>query len=78
MTLYDPLNYDNLMVGLTAHFERQAKIRIDKATGIIGPRIYTLYYDGNHSAYAKIAATEKPIYVRKTVPRGSRKALRWT
>ena len=26
MTLYDPLNYDNLMVGLTSHFERQPKI----------------------------------------------------
>ena len=73
MTLYDPLTYDNLMVGLTAHFEKQPKVRLDQATGIDGPGIYALYYSGTHPAYAQIASGEAPIYVGKAVPPGSRK-----
>ena len=73
MTLYDPLTYDNLMAGLTAHFEKQAKVRLNQAKGIQGPGIYALYYSGSHSAYQQIAAGETPIYVGKAVPPGSRK-----
>lgn len=76
MTLYDPLNYDNLMVGLTSHFEQQTKVRLNQAAGIEGPGIYALYYDGTHPAYAKIAAGDVPIYVGKAVPPGSRKGTR--
>lgn len=73
MTLYDPLTYDNLMVGLTAHFEKQRKVRLDQTTGIEGPGIYALYYSGTHPAYTQIASGEAPIYVGKAVPPGSRK-----
>ena len=73
MMLYDPLTYDNLMTGLTAHFEKQAKMGLDEAVGIQGPGIYALYYSGPHSAYTQIAAGEAPIYVGKAVPPGSRK-----
>ena len=73
MTLYDPLTFENLMVGVTAHFEKQVKVRLDQATGIQGPGIYALYYCGSHPAYQPIAAGDTPIYVGKALPPGARK-----
>ena len=73
MTLYDPLTYDNLMVGLTAHFERQPKVQLNQIKGIEGPGIYALYYSGSHRSYQRITSGEAPIYVGKAVPPGSRK-----
>ena len=72
MSLYDPLTYDNLMAGLVVHFERQPLARIADVTGVRGPGIYALFYNGPHEAYAPIAGTSKPIYVGKAVPPGAR------
>lgn len=73
MTLYNPLTYKNLMIALTAHFKRQPKVRLDALPTIQGPGIYALYYTGSHLAYQKIAKRDKPIYVGKADPAGSRK-----
>lgn len=73
MTLYDPLTYDNLMAGLVVHFEQQPIAPLDGVSSVEGPGIYALYYSGAHSAYRPIANGERPMYVGKAVPPGSRK-----
>ncbi len=72
-TLYDPLTYDNLMAGLVLYFMKQNKVRLDQASGIEGPGIYSLYYSGTLPVYTPIANSESPIYVGKAIPPGSRK-----
>lgn len=76
MTLepYDPLTYENLMRGLTVHFENQDSHRLDGDLGRIqGAGIYALYYHGCIDAYRWISDGTSPIYVGKAVPPGSRK-----
>lgn len=74
--LYDPLTYDNLMAGLSLQF-RQRDSRPLAAVGddatVRGPGVYALFYVGAFSSYAPIAGGERPIYVGKAVPPGSRK-----
>lgn len=70
--LYNPLTYDNLMIGLVAHFEKQRTERLDRLPAVQGPGIYSLYYGGGFGAYAGILEG-LPIYVGKAVPPGSRK-----
>ena len=38
-----------------------------------GPGVYALFYSGSFSVYQAIAGDERPIYVGKAVPPGSRK-----
>ena len=76
VNLYDPLTYDNLMAGLVMHFEKQATERLDSVAGVEGPGIYSLFYSGDFHAYEPISRSEKPIYVGKAVPPGSRKGSR--
>ena len=71
--LYDPLTYDNLMMGLVVHFEKQPQVPLDAAASAEGPGVYALYYAGAFPAYAPIASGESPIYVGKAIPPGSRK-----
>ena len=73
VNLYDPLTYDNLMAGLVMHLEKQAAERLDSVAGIEGPGIYSLFYSGSFHAYEPISCSERPIYVGKAVPPGSRK-----
>ena len=73
VALYDPLTYNNLMAGLILHFERQNRKRLDTIEGVEGPGIYSLFYTGNMACYASISDSERPIYVGKAVPPGSRK-----
>ena len=75
--LYDPLTYENLMLGLTSRFQDielkplNAKSDIQR---IEGPGIYSLHYGGDFAPYEPISAQqERPIYVGKAVPPGSRK-----
>lgn len=76
VNLYDPLTYDNLMAGLVMHFEKQATERLDSVAGVEGPGIYSLFYSGDFHAYEPISRSERPIYVGKAVPPGSRKGSR--
>lgn len=91
--LYDPLTYQNLMMGLIVHFEKQEMFKLDGAEieSIAGPGIYSLYYSGllevyrpisggnwlsyssPSDAYQTISGEDRPIYVGKAVPSGSRK-----
>lgn len=71
--LYDPLTYDNLMMGLVVHFQKQLQRPLGEAASVEGPGVYALYYAGALPAYAPIASGEAPIYVGKAIPPGSRK-----
>lgn len=71
--LYDPLTYDNLMMGLVVHFQKQPQRSLGEAASVEGPGVYALYYAGALPAYAPIASGEAPIYVGKAIPPGSRK-----
>ena len=73
MTLYDPLTWKNLMVGLTSHFERQPRVPLLHVQDVEGPGIYALFYHGTFLAYKSIAGTAHPIYVGKATPPGGRK-----
>ena len=72
LSLYDPLTYDNLMIGLIVHFEKQPIVRITTIERVDGPGIYALYYDGQHDVYKAISGNSKPIYVGKADPPGKR------
>ena len=74
--LYDPLTYENLMLGLTMRFEQQPTVDLDSASAIAsiqGPGIYALHYCGDLSFYRSIGDGRSPIYVGKAVPPGARK-----
>ena len=71
--LYDPLTYDNLMAGMVLYFEKQTRERLDGIAGVAGPGIYALFYSGSLPVYTPISGSERPIYVGKAVPPGSRK-----
>ena len=71
--LYDPLTWDNLMMGLIVRFEKTPFVDFEAIEDARGPGIYALFYDGPHPAYVPISGTRKPIYVGKAVPRGTRK-----
>ena len=74
--LYDPLTYDNLMLGLAWHFGRQATRTMDSGDPymeIEGPGIYALYYAGPFDPYRPVSIADRPIYVGKAVPPGSRR-----
>ena len=72
--LYDPLTYDNLMLGCVHHFESRAQERLDVAGGSVdGPGIYAIYYVGDSRHYQRIADGVRPICVGKAVPSGTRK-----
>lgn len=74
--LYDPLTYENLMLGLIMRFEQQPEVALDSDSitdGVKGPGIYSLHYCGDIGCYSSIADGAKPIYVGKAVPPGARK-----
>lgn len=74
--LYDPLTYENLMLGLTMRFEQQSSVALDSDSAIAsiqGPGIYALHYHGDLSFYGSICDRRSPIYVGKAVPPGARK-----
>ncbi len=74
--LYDPLTYENLMMGLVVSYEKQATLPLseDSLRDIRGPGIYSLYYSGELEIYQSVKeARDRPIYVGKAVPPGSRK-----
>ena len=74
--LYDPLTYENLMLGLSMRFEQQPKVDLDSELAIAdikGPGIYSLHYCGDIGCYSSIADGAKPVYVGKAVPPGARK-----
>ena len=76
VNLYDPLTYENLMLGLATHFEKQAMIELRSLAdikSIEGPGVYALYYSGDIDFYKPIKCTNNPIYAGKAVPPGSRK-----
>jgi len=70
--LWDPLTYDNLMEGTVAHFEKQDRKSLNDVSGVGGPGIYALYYEGEMAEYQPIADGLRPIYAGKAVPKGSR------
>lgn len=74
-TLYDPLTYDNLMAGLSLHFEQlqQVPLAATADSEVEGPGVYALFYSGRFPSYAALAGGETPIYIGKAVPPGSRK-----
>ncbi len=73
--LWDPLTYDNLMAGTVVHFEKQNRCPLNEAIYVEGPGIYALYYGGRLAEYSPISGTERPIYVGKAAPPGTRKGL---
>ncbi len=74
--LYDPLTFDNLMIGMVSHFEKQTMVGMNAIDDAKGPGIYSLFYSGPLSIYGSISGSSKPIYVGKAVPPGSRKGTR--
>ncbi len=74
--LYDPLTYDNLMAGMVSHFEKQTMESLDTIEDVKDPGIYSLFYSGPMPSYKMISGSERPIYVGKAVPPGSRKGER--
>ena len=64
------------MAGLVLYFEKQAPVRLDAIADVGGPGIYSLFYSGNIPFYRPISGSERPIYVGKAVPPGSRKGDR--
>ena len=77
--LYDPLTYENLMLGLIMRFEQEHTVDLDSESAIAnvqGPGIYSLHYCGDLSVYSPIRDGRSPIYVGKAVPPGARKAVR--
>ena len=72
-TLYDPLTYDNLMAGLALHFAQLPQGPLATVADVEGPGVYALFYSGGLPVYQAITGSEKPIYVGKAVPPGSRK-----
>ena len=75
--LYDPLTYENLMLGVVSHFEQQPMLSLSRirTEDIRGPGIYALFYAGGFVPYEPISGGAAPIYVGKAVPPGSRKGL---
>ena len=72
-TLYDPLTYENLMVGLARHFERLPDRPLTTINrDVEGSGVYALFYCGTFPAYQAVANSGSPIYVGKAVPPGSR------
>ena len=71
--LYDPLTYDNLMVGTILEFERRPLLQLADDISVRGPGIYCLVYTGPFDVYGEIAASGNPVYVGKAVPPGSRR-----
>ena len=76
--LWDPLTYDNLMAGTVAHFEKQERRSLEDISGIEGPGIYALYYEGTLAEYRPLADGTRPLYAGKAVPKGSRRGQRRT
>ena len=77
--LYDPLTYENLMLGLIMRFEQEHTVDLDSESAIAniqGPGIYSLHYYGDLSVYSPIRDGRSPIYVGKAEPPGARKAVR--
>lgn len=76
-TLYDPLTYENLMLGVVSHFEQQPVLGLAdiRTQDVQGPGIYALFYAGGFAPYQPISRGTVPIYVGKAVPPGSRKGL---
>ncbi|MCY3772119.1 MAG: Eco29kI family restriction endonuclease [Gemmatimonadetes bacterium] len=76
LELYDPLTYENLMMGLVVSYEKQGTLPLseDSIRNIDGPGIYSLYYSGELTIYKSIKdSRSRPIYVGRAVPPGSRK-----
>ena len=74
--LYDPLTYENLMMGVVVQFEKQERLALDSeiTQNIRGPGIYSLHYSGDLEVYEAIRTrSNMPVYVGKAVPPGSRK-----
>ena len=60
------------MAGLAARFEQVPLVKLTSIEEARGPGVYALFYDGPHPAYKPIAGTQRPIYVGKAVPKGTR------
>ena len=72
-TLYDPLTYDNLMKGLALYFERLPDRPLTaNDRDVEGSGVYALFYRGTFPVYQTVADGERPVYVGKAVPPGSR------
>ena len=74
--LYDPLTYDNLMRGLIVYCEQQKQANLHRGSdldSVAGPGVYSLYYAGDLEIYSPINDSDRPVYVGKAVPPGSRK-----
>ena len=73
MILYDPLTWENLMAGMIVRFEGQPKMPFTSPIEVQGPGVYALLYAGDFDAYGPISGRDRPIYVGKAIPPGSRK-----
>ena len=71
--LYDPFTYETLMAGMVLRFEQQPLNLLADDIRIAGPGIYCLLYTGQFEAYSAISNRNRPIYVGKAVPPGSRR-----
>ena len=75
--LYNPLTYQNLMVGLATYFQGIQTGPMGDALAqtpvVNGPGVYAIYYRGNLDFYQPISDGREPIYVGKAVPPGARK-----
>jgi hypothetical protein len=77
-SLYNPLSKENLGLSVRDALLTQEPLPLPPSD-IKGAGIYALYYTGSFEPYARIASQnkgrkfERPIYVGKAVPKGSRK-----
>lgn len=75
MTVYDPLDYDNLTINLVRELMVRDPEPLPLEERFEGSGVYALFYDGDFEPYRSLRSpsADRPIYVGKAVPPGARK-----
>ena len=75
MTVYDPLDYDNLTINLVRELMVRDPEPLPPRERFEGSGVYALFYDGDLESYRSLRSpdADRPIYVGKAVPPGARK-----
>ena len=75
---YDPLDYANLARSVVTALLESASAALPPTEKFSGSGVYALYYTGTLPFYSHISSSDlnKPIYVGKAVPTGTRKGSR--
>lgn len=77
---FDPLAVENVGVTLAVELLEQELHTMPPSEGFPGAGVYALYYSGNHSAYAALAALDQkrskyPVYIGKAAGESSKQGF---